>query len=117
MSFADIAGPMEGKAMYRKLRSYLVGPELRTLPHTQFAIVAEGDHLGLGRGANTHEPGSTPPATASAGASSKLLRAYLAIGARICGLPAIDREFGTIDFLALLDLHALPAIVRANFLR
>jgi hypothetical protein len=51
---------MEGKAMYRKLRSYLVGPELRTLPHTQFAIVAEGDDFGLGRGANTHEPGSTP---------------------------------------------------------
>ena len=83
---------MEGKAMYRKLRSYLVGPELRTLPHTQFAIVAEGDHLGLERGANTHEPGSTPPAKASAGASSKLLRAYLAMGARMCGLPAIDRE-------------------------
>jgi len=106
MSFADIAGPMEGKAMYRKLRSYLVGPELRTLPHTQFAIVAEGDHLGLGRGANTHEPGQRP----------QLLQAP-ALGARICGLPAIDREFGTIDFLALLDLHALPAIVRANCLR
>jgi putative hemolysin len=45
-----------------------------------------------------------------------LLRAYLAIGAKICGPPAIDREFGTIDFLTLLDLHKLPAIVRAHFL-
>ena len=35
------------------------------------------------------------------------------MGAKICGPPAIDREFGTIDFLTLLDLHALPAIVRS----
>jgi putative hemolysin len=46
----------------------------------------------------------------------KLLRAYLTIGAKICGLPAIDREFGTIDFLTLLDLQTLPKIVRAHFL-
>jgi putative hemolysin len=54
---------------------------------------------------------------APAGASSRLLRAYLAIGAKICGPPAIDREFGTLDFLTLLDLHMLPLIVRARFLR
>jgi len=56
-------------------------------------------------------PGSPIPATAP-----KLLRAYLAIGAKICGPPAIDREFGTIDFLTLLDLRTLPVIVRAHFL-
>jgi len=55
--------------------------------------------------------------TTTCGASSKLLRAYLAIGAKICGPPAIDREFGTIDFLTLLDLNSLPAIVRPHFLR
>lgn len=38
----------------------------------------------------------------------KLMRAYLALGAKICGDPAIDREFGTIDFLTWLDLRALP---------
>jgi len=37
----------------------------------------------------------------------KLLRAYLAVGAKICGPPAIDREFKTIDFLTLLDLETL----------
>jgi putative hemolysin len=41
----------------------------------------------------------------------KLLRAYLAIGAKMCGPPALDREFRTIDFLTLLDLSALPAAV------
>jgi len=45
----------------------------------------------------------------------KLLRAYLTIGAKICGPPALDRRFKTIDFLTLLDLHALPAAVRARF--
>jgi len=46
----------------------------------------------------------------------KLLRAYLALGARICGPPALDRTFKTIDFLTLLDLEALPALARQKFL-
>jgi putative hemolysin len=45
----------------------------------------------------------------------KLLRAYLTIGARICGPPALDRRFKTIDFLTLLDLHTLPAVVWDRF--
>lgn len=45
----------------------------------------------------------------------KLLRTYLSIGARICGPPAIDREFGTIDFLTLLDLQSLTETARAHF--
>lgn len=46
----------------------------------------------------------------------KLLRAYLSIGAKICGPPALDRQFKTIDFLTLLDLHSLPALVREKYL-
>lgn len=46
----------------------------------------------------------------------KLLRAYLAMGAKICGAPALDREFQTIDFLTLLDLERLPAAARDRFL-
>jgi putative hemolysin len=107
--------PIEGLATYRKLQPHLATRELRTQPRAEFAVVAGGDDPGLGRSDALEWPGSTPPATA--GASSRLLRAYLAIGAKICGPPAIDREFGTIDFLTLLDLHKLPAIVRAHFLR
>jgi len=33
----------------------------------------------------------------------KLLRAYLTVGAKICGPPALDRQFKTLDFLTLLD--------------
>jgi putative hemolysin len=46
----------------------------------------------------------------------KLLRAYLTLGAKICGPPALDRQFGTIDFLTLLDLEALPPLARQRFL-
>ena len=46
----------------------------------------------------------------------KLLRAYLAIGAKICGPPALDRQFGTIDFLTLLDLRAMPSAAKERFL-
>jgi putative hemolysin len=45
----------------------------------------------------------------------KLLRAYLTIGAKICGPPALDRQFKTIDFLTLLDLRTLPIGVRGRF--
>lgn len=38
-----------------------------------------------------------------------LLRAYLHLGARVCGDPAWDPEFGTADFLVLLDLQAANA--------
>jgi putative hemolysin len=45
----------------------------------------------------------------------RLFRAYLDISARLCGPPAIDREFGTIDFLTLLDLQAIPQRLRTRF--
>jgi putative hemolysin len=46
----------------------------------------------------------------------KLLRAYLSIGAKICGPPALDKNFKTIDFLTTLDLKALPAPTRQRFM-
>ena len=35
----------------------------------------------------------------------RLMRAYLAQGAKICGPPAIDRAFKTIDYLAFFDIE------------
>jgi putative hemolysin len=46
----------------------------------------------------------------------RLLKTYLAIGARIAAPPAWDREFGTIDFLTLLDLKLLSHSARNRFL-
>jgi putative hemolysin len=45
----------------------------------------------------------------------RLFRAYLDLSARLCGPPAIDREFGTIDFLTLLDLQVIPQRLRTRF--
>ena len=45
----------------------------------------------------------------------KLLRAYLNLGAKICGPPAIDRVFKTIDFLTYVDIESVPALVRNRF--
>ena len=41
----------------------------------------------------------------------KLLGAYLSVGAKICGPPAIDRTFKTIDYLTILDITQLPSWV------
>lgn len=37
-----------------------------------------------------------------------LLKAYIRIGATICGEPALDEEFGTIDFCILVDMGKVP---------
>ncbi|RZQ64510.1 GNAT family N-acetyltransferase [Amycolatopsis suaedae] len=34
-----------------------------------------------------------------------LLKGYLRLGAKICGPPALDADFGVADFFVLLDLH------------
>ena len=89
--------PSLGAAMYENLRkTHLVRNFWQTLPRLEFKCSLE----------KKIENCPPPP---------KLLRAYLAVGAKICGAPAIDREFGTIDFLTLLDLHSLPALVRSHF--
>jgi len=37
----------------------------------------------------------------------KLFRIYLRHGAKVCGAPAIDRQFKTIDYLVLFDVEAM----------
>lgn len=44
-----------------------------------------------------------------------LFRTYLRYGSKVCSPPAIDREFGTIDFLVLLDTHELSERSRQIF--
>lgn len=46
----------------------------------------------------------------------KLFATYLTIGAKICGAPALDREFKTVDFLTLLDLESVPRRVAQRYL-
>lgn len=90
--------PAVGARVYSGLcRRHLVEPALRTrpLPHCECSMRELCE-----------EQVEVP----------KLLRAYLGMGARICGPPALDQEFGTIDFLTVLDLVELPASARTRFL-
>jgi putative hemolysin len=86
-----------GMAMYEALKDrYLAEPALRTVPQPGCRCVSTGVPVETTR----------PP---------RLFRAYLDISAKICGPPAIDREFKTIDFLTLVDLAKLPHRVRTRF--
>ncbi len=84
-------------ALYEALQEkYLVEPSLRTNP-------VEGRRC---RSNGAPAAPLRPP---------RPFLAYLDISARICGPPAIDREFKTIDFLTLVDLQRLPHRVRTRF--
>jgi putative hemolysin len=45
----------------------------------------------------------------------RLMRAYLTLGAKICGPPAIDRVFKTIDYIALFDVKKLSRLAAAFY--
>jgi putative hemolysin len=103
--------PSEGWQMYNQLDHYRVSPEFATEPTAAYACPTEQE----GAFAQPSPPldGSSLPALPKV---PRLLRTYLAIGARICAPPAWDREFGTIDFLTLLDLKMLSSSARNHFL-
>ena len=90
--------PLEGWSLYRQLASQLVSFEYITVPTVAFSLP--------GTEAGPAIPVKMP----------KLLRTYLSVGARICGPPAWDRAFGTIDFLTLLDLEQITPAARSRFL-
>jgi putative hemolysin len=110
--------PAEGWQMYRQLEHYRVSPEFETLPTEAFACPTELEGA-LAQSSSSPSEGEGTEATASPANTPKvpkLLRTYLTIGARIGGPPAWDREFGTIDFLTLLDLKMVSASARNRFL-
>jgi putative hemolysin len=87
-----------GASAYADLcRKHLIAPQWRTKPLPAY-------DCSLNQMAA--EPVSIP----------KLLRAYLTLGAKICGPPALDRQFKTIDFLTMLDLGTLHPLARQRFL-
>lgn len=90
--------PAVGASAYSELcRKHLAGAEWRTRPLPAYECELA---------AVTEEKADIP----------KLLRAYLSVGAKICGPPALDRHFRTIDFLTFMDLETLSPATRARFL-
>lgn len=80
--------PCLGTAVFDRLNSFLIEPPLRTLAKPEYAFELQ-------------------PGYAEEPEIPKLLSSYLSMGAVICGPPAIDREFKTIDFLTFFDLHSM----------
>ncbi len=76
-----------GAATWQRLANHLAPPRWRTLPMPEHVCALD-------------QPAAHAPKT------PKLLAAYLSLGAMLCGPPAIDRDFGTIDFLTLVDLQS-----------
>ena len=91
--------PAHGRAIYQRFikEGHLARPEFLTNPLPAFRL-------------EDVEPivDCPPP--------PKLLRAYLGVGAKICSTPAIDRAFGTIDFLTMIDCFNADAIATERFL-
>jgi putative hemolysin len=58
---------------------------------------------------------TTPAAETAEVKLPKLFSLYLRYGAKVCGPPAIDRFFKTIDYLVLLDLEQLAPESREMF--
>jgi putative hemolysin len=115
--------PAEGWQMYRQLEAYRVTAEFETTPTAGYACPSRlGDrHSQQPVEQARHEQDEQesqslrthPPIAVKI---PKLLKTYLAIGARIAAPPAWDREFGTIDFLTLLDLRMILPAARNRFL-
>jgi putative hemolysin len=80
-----------GAAAYQQLLPHLAPPAWQTRPRPEFACPLEA-------------------VAAPAPRIPRLLSAYLALGSAICGPPALDREFKTVDFLTWIDVQA-PAVV------
>ncbi|HLP09788.1 MAG TPA: GNAT family N-acyltransferase [Opitutaceae bacterium] len=90
--------PAEGAAVYRQLtEKYLAPAAFRTQPMPSYSFLL-------------------PPPDGTSAKIPRLMAAYLMVGCRICGEPAIDREFKTIDFLTLMDIENVPAAVARKYL-
>ncbi|UWZ82318.1 GNAT family N-acetyltransferase [Occallatibacter riparius] len=97
--------PGEGWDLYRQLENYRVGSGSSTHPTPAYECPME-----------KITRADADSMTVEAVKVPRLLKTYLAIGARIAAPPAWDRAFGTIDFLTILDLKLLSSAARNRFL-
>ncbi len=85
--------PREGRAVMAHLEAEgHVHPVFRVRPHPSFLC---------------YDPASTEGPDEDEVKLPKLFRIYLRQGAKVCGPPAIDRAFKTIDYLMLFDVEAM----------
>ena len=109
MGCASIHG--DGVAHARRVSEFLLEefpapPGLRVLPRRGFDLPAP-PAAGAGLLGGDALFRTLPP----------LFKGYLRLGARVCGPPAYDRQFGTVDFFVLLDSRKLGDRYRRRFCR
>ncbi|MEM6820190.1 MAG: GNAT family N-acyltransferase [Pseudomonadota bacterium] len=77
--------------------------------HALYQILVEKGHIDAERRVTVQPEYACPPAADDTPnvRVPKLMRLYLGYGATIVSGPAMDREFRTIDYLALFDMEAL----------
>jgi putative hemolysin len=81
-----------------------VHPRFRLRPRPGWECYPDDFRLGPGAAA---EPVDLP----------RLFKIYLRHGARVCGPPAIDRSFKTIDYFVVLDVEDLDPQTRGLYFR
>jgi len=90
--------PREGEAVRRQLQeSGKVAPDWHVDPLPAYACPCEDD---------SNLPDTPIP---------RLFGTYLRYGALICGPPAIDRAFGTIDYFIVIDIERIDDRLRTLF--
>jgi len=97
--------PAEGKRVMDHLVAHEhVHPQVHVVPQPDWQCYVEPFEPGL-------------PASTDDVKLPKLFSLYLRYGAKVCGPPAIDRYFKTIDYLVLFDREDLDADHRATFFK
>jgi putative hemolysin len=86
----------EARAYFSMLkRKYYAAEKFRVHPVSEFQFHGSGENLKAAEDAALFLR------------LPSLIKGYLRLGAVVCGPPAMDREFGTADFLVLLDMHQM----------
>lgn len=85
--------PAEGRALFRRLVA------LDHMHPTLYAMPRPGYECEAGALAVLDAPQPTLP---------RLFEGYLNLGGLVCGEPALDRRFKTIDYLVMVDTQAMP---------
>lgn len=92
-------------AYYYLIRNYLAPKEFWSFPHTDrrmnflsIFVTEEEERAAFS---------SLPP----------LMKGYLRLGALICGEPAVDNEFGTTDFLILVDTAKITERYKEHYVK
>jgi putative hemolysin len=90
--------PRDGAQAYRRLAD-------EGNLHNKYRVAPRRNAVDLESSGESEMTPSIPP----------LFEIYLRLGAKVCGPPMIDHEFGTIDFFTLLDLEEINERYRRMF--